>query len=353
MYHLVITACLISDPAICGERLLPAADAASHDDCLLNSDQLAQDWIARHKTLAAKDAAHCVETAELPALEVSEIAKGVFAHIGKTEALSVENAGRIANLSFIIGESVAVIDAGGSRAEGEALYAAIRQKTDLPISHLILTHMHPDHIFGAEVFSEAGATIVANARMAAAVQARRATWQESIPAQIGAAAFMGTQIVTVDQTIAAPTTLAIGARQLMLSPAPSAHTDNDLTVYDPASGVFFAGDLLFHELTPVIDGSLLGWLDWMDSPAPQPQPRLILPGHGPVQSDWDGGLAPQRSYLEALRTSVSALIDQGVALSAAIPRTVKALEPEAAGWQDFEDTTARNAATAYSELEWQ
>ena len=34
--------------------------------------------------------------------------------------------------------------------------------TDKPISHLILTHMHPDHVMGAAVMVEAGGQIVGN-----------------------------------------------------------------------------------------------------------------------------------------------------------------------------------------------
>ena len=62
----------------------------------------------------------------------------------------------------MIGYTVAVIDPGGSRAIGEGLYVAIRRITDKPISHVILSHMHPDHIYGAEVFAAAGAEIIAD-----------------------------------------------------------------------------------------------------------------------------------------------------------------------------------------------
>ena len=61
-------------------------------------------------------------------------------------------------------------------AEAEALYAAIRQRTDRPISHLILTHMHPDHIMGAEIFAEAGASIIADSRLPEAVARRAPIW---------------------------------------------------------------------------------------------------------------------------------------------------------------------------------
>ncbi|MDN3712776.1 hypothetical protein QWZ10_15255 [Paracoccus cavernae] len=40
-------------------------------------------------------------------------------------------------------------------------------------------------------------------------------------------------------------------------------------------------------------------------------------------------------------------------MSEAVPATVKDMQAQAAGWADFDATTARNAASAFSELEWQ
>ena len=93
-------------------------------------------------------------------LPVSEVAQGVFVHQGPYEDFTPANGGGIANLGFVIGgHSVAVIDSGGSRAEGERLLAAIRARTDLPVSHVILTHVHPDHVLGTGAFAGAGAAV--------------------------------------------------------------------------------------------------------------------------------------------------------------------------------------------------
>lgn len=352
MFHLILAACLTAAPETCASRLLPAGEAQTLQDCQMRAAPIARDWLARHDDLIDGGGVRCVPTAELPALPAREIAPGIHMHQGAMAALSPQNQGRIANLSFVIGDSVAVIDAGGTRAEGEALYAAIRRVTDKPVSHVILTHMHPDHIMGAEVFAEAGARIVADARLPDAVARRADAWMISIPRQIGAAAFAGTRPAPVDQRVDAPLTLDIGQRRLRLSPVKPAHTDSDMVVFDDETATLFTGDLLFSGLTPSLDGSLAGWLDWLDLP-PDPPPALIVPGHGPVSQGWDVARTPTRHYLAALRDATRGAITGGMALSQAIPAITLAMKPVSEGWADFQAVTARNAASAFAELEWE
>lgn len=351
MYHLVLAACLTTDPGVCAQRVLPAAEARLREDCEIHAAAIAADWLARHPELTG-DAARCVPTADLPALETREIAPGLHVHQGEMAQLSPENAGRIANLSFVIGDTVAVIDAGTTRAEAEALYAAIRQVTDKPISHLILTHMHPDHILGARVFAEAGATVIADARLPEALAPRAPTWMRTIPEQIGNDVFAGTHVPTVDGTVTGTQVIRLGQRALELTSVPPAHAGNDMTVRDLDSNTLFTGDLVFIGLTPSVDASLTGWLEWLAQP-PDPLPAWIVPGHGPVGNDWAATTAPTRQYLSALHDATRDALDRGLALSQAIPAITRAMHPFARGWADFQATTARNAAAAYAELEWE
>ncbi|MFC5441984.1 quinoprotein relay system zinc metallohydrolase 2 [Rhizobium halophytocola] len=283
-------------------------------------------------------------------LSVSEVAPGVFVHEGKVEEVSPDNAGDIANLGFVIGDtSVAVIDAGSSRQIAEVLYAAIRTVTEKPISHLVLTHMHPDHVMGAAVFREAGATIVGAATLPRALADRAETYNENTRRDMGDRAFLGTTIVMPDRLVEGGMQIDLGRRRLVLQTWPTAHTTNDLTVLDADTGMLFAGDLLFDRHTPSLDGSLIGWLAVLDDMKTL-DARRVVPGHGRPLLPFPDALEPEKRYLDTLARDTRAAIAAGSPLSAAT-KGIAAGERE--NWRLFDLYNPRNATTAYTELEWE
>lgn len=351
MFHLVMTACLSASPSDCAPILLPPGDSPTREGCLAGHERIADDWLRDHPDLI-RAALDCLPNARLPAADLQEVAPGVFVHFGQVAQMESSPDGRIANLGVILGDSVAVIDAGVSRAEGQALYVALRRLTDRPIGQLVLTHLHPDHILGASVMAEAGAEILAHAAYPVGLEVRGPVYLDAIRRLYPVAEWLGTALVAPDRLVTGAETIDLGDRLLHVHAVASAHTDSDLTVYDPTTGVLFTGDLVFRGLTPVVDGSLRGWLDWMAG-QPVPMPRIIVPGHGPAAGDWLQAIGPQQRLLKALADEIDTAIDRGVPMSRAVEDVANALEIHADDWVEFPQTMRRNATAAYKEMEWE
>jgi quinoprotein relay system zinc metallohydrolase 2 len=282
------------------------------------------------------------------ALELVEIAPGLLVHRGPHEDFDPANRGGIANLAVAIGSrAVAVIDSGGSLAQGRDLLAAIRERTPLPIAYVIDTHVHPDHLLGNAAFADAA--IVGHARLPRALAERGPLYLDNMRRLLGPAV-EGSELVPPSLTVAAGGSmlLDLGGRVLAVQAWPTAHTDTDLTVLDAASGTLLAGDLVFMERLPVVDGSLLGWLEVMDELAALPAERVV-PGHGPASAAWPEALEPQRRYLTALRDAIRTSLANGQTLAQA----VLSIAPPAAGWLLSEDNHPRNVTAGYTELEWE
>ncbi|BDA86334.1 MBL fold metallo-hydrolase [Aureimonas sp. SA4125] len=278
------------------------------------------------------------------------IADGVYVRLGRVALISQGNLGAIANLGFVVGkDAVAMIDSGGSMEDGRAALAAIRAVTSLPVRYLVNTHMHPDHIFGNEVFRQAGAEIIAHHALPAALAARRETYLTTMRDELGARLTAEVTIALPDSTVDGERLLDLGGRQLRLTAWGTAHTDNDLTVLDETSGTLFAGDLVFLDHVPIVDGSLKGWIAQLDALAALPAERVV-PGHGPVAASWPQALQPGRRYLETLAGDIRLAIAEGRTLSEAI---ATAGASEAGNWALFDDYNARNASAAFAELEWE
>jgi quinoprotein relay system zinc metallohydrolase 2 len=303
-------------------------------------------------SMLACGVAHVVAHAQEPAhpLAVTEVASGVFVHAGALALMTAENEGAIANVGFVIGNNaVAVIDTGGSVREGRRLVAAIRARTTVPIRYVINTHVHPDHLFGNAAFENEGATFVGHRNLPRALAARGQFYLDSYRRLMGAELMAPAKIIAPAQVVADEVKLDLGGRFLTLKAWETAHTDNDLTVLDAATGTLFAGDLVVAQHVPVLDGRLLGWLAAMDQLARIPAKRVV-PGHGPVIDDWPAALAVQRRYLEQLARDVRSLIARGVPMATAAQR---AAQDEKDRWRLFEEYNARNATAAFAELEWE
>lgn len=279
---------------------------------------------------------------------MTEVAPGIHVRQGVHEEATVENQDGIANIGFIVGRAaVAVMDPGGSRADGERLRASIRSRTDLPIRYVVMTHLHPDHVFGAGAFAADKPVFVGHARMAGMLVQRGEFYRNSLADVLGieeAGDYAKPNLFIEDTG-----TLDLGGRTLQLRAHPTAHTDNDLSILDETTGTLWMGDLLFVDRVPALDGSILGWLAQTKALRASPATHAV-PGHGPAIVSWPEAAGPQERYLGGLVRDIRAIISHGGDIEQAVA-TVGLAERDR--WVLFDDYNGRNVTSAFKELEWE
>lgn len=286
--------------------------------------------------------------AEQAPLAIEEIAPGVHVRRGVHEDATAHNLDAIANVGFVVGsEAVAVMDPGGSLADGARLRQHILSTTPRPIRYVVMSHVHPDHVFGAGAFVRDEPTFVGHANLPRALAARGEYYRARLADVLGADKVGA--IVQPTMTVKDRAKLELGDRDLELTAHPLAHTDNDLSAFDTRTKTLFASDLLFVDRVPSLDGSLKGWIEALGTLGTRGAARVV-PGHGPASVDFASASRDLERYLTALLRETRQAIADGISIEAA-PESVAV--NERAHWTLFDDYHGHNVTQAFKELEWE
>lgn len=235
------------------------------------------------------------------------VAAGTWFVQGQSAMGSAANQNFISNAAFVVTpDGVLVVDALGSPPLAERLLALIRERTKLPVRYVVVTHCHADHLYGLQVFQAAGARIVAHEGCrdylsSDTARLRLQTSREDLFPWIDE----HTRLVTPDIWVGDEDhVLTLGARRFRVQHAGPAHTPEDLVVHDEATGVVFAGDVVFRGRIPFVgQADSRRWITALDRLLAL-QPRVLVPGHGPLSQQPGADLALTRDYLAFLRQAM-------------------------------------------------
>ena len=307
--------------------------------------------------------------------QFQKIAPGTYVRFGKHLEISRASVAEIANTGFIIGlNSIAIVDPGGSLAAARAMLQAIRQISALPISHVFITHQHPDHSLGLFLFLDQ------DLWRAAVAEAGPDDAEQPQPLIMGHPLLWGALLQNGDffkenftdvekdkdlqrllqnlpqespiQSIKTNQTIDLGQRVLSLNPRQGAHSDADITIFDNQTSTLWAGDLIVNERLPALDGSLNAWLSEFDTLASELENLgtvTVVPGHGRVDT-WPAVARQQHTYLLRLRDFARNAVKQGQSLSAFLNADWPWPQVH---WELFGAQHKRNSSRAYTELEWE
>ena len=285
------------------------------------------------------------------ALEIKliEQASGIFVHQGKHHGLEHPERDDIANIGFIEGDAcIAVIDTGGSIAVGKALHDNIRKISSKPICYVINTHVHFDHVLGNAAFQSPDTSFIGHVNLLSELQENKQFFFDNFLPELGGQENPDL-IIAPDTLVETELEIDLGNRKLLIQAHPTAHTHTDLSIYDFQTKTLWLSDLLFVERTPVIDGSLKGWLTVMDD-INKKEFKHVIPGHGTPDLLPVDALARQQIYLETLLNETRSMIEQGAFMEEVIDQVGQS---EKEKWVLFDEQHKRNVSRAFVELEWE
>jgi len=228
---------------------------------------------------------------------------------------------------------------------------AIKSLVELPVSHVIVTHVHPDHSLGLTAFTEHDdVVVVGHAGLAHSMLSNLDFFKDfSFIGEKDYAELSDLLRSGRMQSVESNQQIDLGNRILTLQGHNSAHSTSDLTILDTKYNILWAGDLLFVDRLPALDGSLTGWLEALTR-LDKLKVDSVIPGHGRI-GPWQQLMEPQRNYLTTLLTDTRKAIKQGTSLTQYLqfPKDSASFTQ----WQLHDRQHQVNKSRAYTELEWE
>lgn len=283
---------------------------------------------------AAGHTAQEERTVAIQSLDVRENLYVISGGGGHTAALVTENDGVVLVDTKLAGWGQSILD-------------TMRLITDQPVTTIINTHTHGDHV-GGNLDFPASVNIVAHENTAVRMQ------EMEVFAGQGADGLP-------DQTFTETMTLLQGRDQIDLYHFGAGHTDGDVVVVFPALGMAHLGDLFAFLGTPYIDvdngGSGVAYPDTLDRiVASIDGIRRVIPGHIPPPTGspmpawvtWDDVeeyARFNRDFLDSVRASQET--------GRSVDEAVAALDLQTHYPNHTLDRAAANAQAIYAELESQ
>lgn len=279
-----------------------------------------------------------IDTDEIPSIAIKEsiadskplhtyqVAKDTYFFYGNIAEVDENNRGYNGNAGFVItNDSVVVIDSLGTPKLGRRMISTIKSITDKPIKYLIVTHNHPDHAYGAIAFRELGGVeIIGHQGTMKYINSDRIEHSVSYRETFIKSDMKGFKPVIPDQLIGgdlySKQTITTGGKQFDIYNTGSHHSFGDLIVHQLETDIVWISDLAFNNrVTFMADGSSekgINAQSWLLKTFANV--KLMIPGHGSVQTAPFPMVSKTREYMQQVRKDVTDAINNDKELQEAV-----------------------------------
>jgi glyoxylase-like metal-dependent hydrolase (beta-lactamase superfamily II) len=244
----------------------------------------------------------------------------------------------VPNVGIVLGETTAlVIDTAMGPANGARIRAFADELSGERGLVLTITHFHPEHGFGAQVFAD-GRIVYNRSQLDELHEKGQAylenfrTFGEQVSEQLE-----GVELVEPDEVFDGPVhPLDLGGRVVELRTWGQAHTRGDQVVWLPEERILFTGDLVeercfaIFPYFPPDDADVDGekWIAVLEH-LEALEPSIVVPGHGELGDA--SVIKAAREYITQLRDETRALASDEVGVDDAVARidaSMRGLHPD-------------------------
>ncbi len=261
------------------------------------------------------------------------------------------------NSGVVIGdESVVVIDTTATPVMAQELIRRIREVTDKPIRHVVLSHYHAVRVLGASAYRSQGCHEIIASRGTYELIGERGAQDmkseiERFPRLFQAAeSIPGLTWPTLvfDRKI----TLFLGKLRVeILHPGPG-HTKGDTIVWLPEQRILFSGDLVEYGAAAYTgDAQLEEWPDTLEKLRAM-KPEKLVPGRGPALENprrVNAGIDYTKDFVTTLFTSAKEAVHAGKSLKETFAYTRSKMDPKFGKMFIYEHCLPFDVARAYDE----
>ncbi len=262
------------------------------------------------------------------------------------------------NVGAIEGEDFLVcFDVRATPAAAREWLAKLREHTDKPVRHVVLSHYHAVRVLGASAFE--AEEIIAHESTRRLIDERgEQDWQSEFgrmprlfkqPEEIP-----GLTHPTI--TFADELWIPLGGNRgdLILRWCGRGHTEGDVVAWLPKQGVLFAGDLVESQAALYTgDAFHRDWATHTLDAVASFRAEALVGGRGAVargREAVDAAVAQTRHFLEVLMEQVTAVHRQGGTLKDAFDAAHAALRDEYGRWPIFEHSLPFDVSRFWDEL---